>query len=135
MDTTTRMPIEQIARLGYRAALARDHVEAANDESSERFIVRGGDWDSMVEELAGMVGVEAEAAAAEVLSSSGFRDGFPGRSPRALSRSFRGSGSLRTPPECETMGRPERGHPLAVLESLTCVRTRASTGRYGLFLP
>ena len=26
MDTTTRMLIEQIGRLGYRVAIARDHV-------------------------------------------------------------------------------------------------------------
>ncbi len=33
-----------------------DHLEAVNDETGERFIVRGDDLDAMADELAGMVG-------------------------------------------------------------------------------
>ena len=38
------MLIELIDRLGYRVAIARDHVEALNLETGERFIVRGEDF-------------------------------------------------------------------------------------------
>ena len=41
MHTTTTMLIELIGRLGYRVAMAKDHVEAVNLETGERFIVRG----------------------------------------------------------------------------------------------
>ena len=60
MGTTTTMLIELIGRLGYRVAIARDHVEAVKETTGERFIVRGDDVDGMAVELAGMLGLELE---------------------------------------------------------------------------
>ena len=60
MDTTTTRLIELIGRLGYRVAISRDHVEAVNEHTGERFIVRGVDVDGMAVELAGMVGLDLE---------------------------------------------------------------------------
>ena len=54
----TRILIEQIGLLGYRIAIAKDHVEALNLETGERFIVRGDDIDGMADELAGQIGID-----------------------------------------------------------------------------
>ena len=43
MNTRTHILLEQIGLLGYRIAIAKDHVEAVNDETGERHIVRGDD--------------------------------------------------------------------------------------------
>ena len=60
VNPTTRILLEQIGLLGYRVAIAKDHVEALNLETGERFIVRGEDIDGMADELAGMVRVALE---------------------------------------------------------------------------
>ncbi len=49
MQTATTMLIELIGRLGYRVAVARDHVEALNLETGARFIVRGEDLYEMAD--------------------------------------------------------------------------------------
>ena len=56
MYTPTRVLLELIGRLGFRVAIAKDHIEAVNDETGERFIVRGDDIDRVAVELAGTVG-------------------------------------------------------------------------------
>ncbi len=57
---TIRSLLEQIGRLGYRVAIARDHVEELNQATGERFIVRSADVYSAAVELAVQVGFELD---------------------------------------------------------------------------
>ncbi len=56
MDTTARILLEQIGLLVCRVAVAAGHIEAVNEEFSERFIVRGDEVCELAVEVAGTVG-------------------------------------------------------------------------------
>ena len=43
-----------------QSTVTKDHVEAVNDETGERFIVRGEDVCGLADQLAGMVGASLE---------------------------------------------------------------------------
>ena len=66
MNPATRILIEQIGRLGYRMAIARDHVEALSLDTGERFIVRGDDIDGMADELAQVLRANVRSERAEI---------------------------------------------------------------------
>ncbi len=63
VDTSTRILPEQLGLLGYRVPVAKDHVEAVNDETSGRFIVRGNEFFDLADELAAQVGIAMQECA------------------------------------------------------------------------
>ena len=56
MNNAIRILIEQIARSGLRAFIARDHIKAIAEDTGVRFIVRGNDFDATTLDLAGKIG-------------------------------------------------------------------------------
>lgn len=61
MPPSTTILIDQLGECGFRVSLGSDHVEAVSTWDGERFIVRGADQDSMVDELATLILAVMEA--------------------------------------------------------------------------
>jgi hypothetical protein len=51
VHTATLSLIEQLGECGFRISLGSDTVAAVSLWTGERFFVRGGDWDAIVDEL------------------------------------------------------------------------------------